>query len=391
MTSTMKVDYQGDYVSLSGYARATRNHVKALLEAGVDVAAINAPKDRLDNRLDAYWLSTLPELLSKNPGSPVRIQHETPEFYIPHPAQYNIAMLTFETDTIPNYDVDGNPRNNWVKQLNKMDEIWTFSSFMKEVFYNSGVKRKIPVHIFPHPIDLEKYQPGPGIELYDVKRRILGDDWFKFVASFQWSKRKNPYVLLAAFMSEFSAEEKVCLVIKTYGPDFSKGSKNMVVTNLVNMKRFFRNPKGLPRIFLQLEKLADEEVPAFMQSADVGVSTAYGEGFGLPIQEFMACGIPVIVPEASSFPDFVREDETGWLVKTYPTPVLGMTFKWYESYMKWWEIDVCHLMEKMRQAYNCADRLQKGRSARAFVEDHHSFEAVGKAMRARLEEIYDGL
>lgn len=42
-------------------------------------------------------------------------------------------------------------------------------------------------------------------------------------------------------------------------------------------------------------------------SADIFTLATIGEGFGLPILESMSCGVPVVVPNISSHPDFVGE------------------------------------------------------------------------------------
>jgi len=42
-------------------------------------------------------------------------------------------------------------------------------------------------------------------------------------------------------------------------------------------------------------------------SADIFALATIGEGFGLPILESMSCGVPVVVPDVSSHPDFVGE------------------------------------------------------------------------------------
>ena len=57
-------------------------------------------------------------------------------------SQYSIGFTYWETTAL-------NPR--WVDDMNKMDEIWTTSEFMKNVFINSGVHK--PVYAFSFGVD----------------------------------------------------------------------------------------------------------------------------------------------------------------------------------------------------------------------------------------------
>jgi glycosyltransferase involved in cell wall biosynthesis len=49
------------------------------------------------------------------------------------------------------------------------------------------------------------------------------------------------------------------------------------------------------------------ELSTLYAGVDIFALPTVGEGFGLPILEAMACGVPVVVPDISSHPDFVRE------------------------------------------------------------------------------------
>lgn len=53
------------------------------------------------------------------------------------------------------------------------------------------------------------------------------------------------------------------------------------------------------------DKLKDDEVPCLYSACDVLVVPSYEEGFGFPIIEAQACGIPVIAANRSSLPEVV--------------------------------------------------------------------------------------
>ncbi len=72
-------------------------------------------------------------------------------------------------------------------------------------------------------------------------------------------------------------------------------------------------------LFLKAEKLIDkdkiiftdfvseEDKPALLSGAKVFVSPSFYEGFGMHVLEAMACGIPVVVSNAASFPEIVKD------------------------------------------------------------------------------------
>jgi glycosyltransferase involved in cell wall biosynthesis len=53
-----------------------------------------------------------------------------------------------------------------------------------------------------------------------------------------------------------------------------------------------------------LGKFPDEDLPALYAGADVFVYPSLYEGFGLPVLEAMACGVPVVCSDTSSLPEF---------------------------------------------------------------------------------------
>lgn len=72
-----------------------------------------------------------------------------------------------------------------------------------------------------------------------------------------------------------------------------------------NLKRIKKACKdfNLVTTFEDLPILEDEELPLLYSSAQCLVYTTLYEGFGLPILEAMACGIPVITSNVSSMPE----------------------------------------------------------------------------------------
>jgi glycosyltransferase involved in cell wall biosynthesis len=66
----------------------------------------------------------------------------------------------------------------------------------------------------------------------------------------------------------------------------------------------------------------DEAMARLYNAADVYVSNSVGEGFGLPLLEAQACGVPVIAPDNTSQAELVGS-HYHWKIKTIPTPVFS--------------------------------------------------------------------
>lgn len=61
------------------------------------------------------------------------------------------------------------------------------------------------------------------------------------------------------------------------------------------------------------DPLPEEEMALIYSSADINLSSAVGEGFGLSLAESAACGTKSIAPRNSAIPEVLKD--TGWLVK----------------------------------------------------------------------------
>ena len=67
-----------------------------------------------------------------------------------------------------------------------------------------------------------------------------------------------------------------------------------------------RRRAGAPEILYLEDELAPAELPGLYTSCDCLVHPYRGEGFGLPILEAMACGLPVIVTAGGASDDFTN-------------------------------------------------------------------------------------
>ena len=101
---------------------------------------------------------------------------------------------------------------------------------------------------------------------------------------------------------------------------------------------------------------------------DVLLNPAKSEGFGVPIIEAGACGIPSIVNNYSSMPELVIPHVTGEICE-----VLGKVYTKIGSY--WMTPDPKSIYEKMEALFE-ADRVKMGEKAREFVVENYDTTKV---------------
>jgi glycosyltransferase involved in cell wall biosynthesis len=56
---------------------------------------------------------------------------------------------------------------------------------------------------------------------------------------------------------------------------------------------------------INLGWVSEDDMPSLYNAADIFLHTAEYEGFGLPVLEAMACGVPVVVSKSASLPEIV--------------------------------------------------------------------------------------
>jgi glycosyltransferase involved in cell wall biosynthesis len=177
------------------------------------------------------------------------------------------------------------------------DEIWTYSTYCAREFEADGIPREL-IQVIPLGVDPSRYQPDgeiPDRLKFLSTRKVV----FLFVGGTVW--RKGIDILLSAYCRAFTRQDDVALVIKEMGSDSFYQDFNLTGA----VQRLARTP-GAPEIILIDENLGDDEMPGLYRSCTCLVHPYRGEGFGLPVLEAMACGLPVIVTAGGACDDFAR-------------------------------------------------------------------------------------
>ena len=383
----MNIEWICDLKAPSGYGRASRADLRSVIKQGYSPSVVMHQHDRTELKLeqDKFWSEHVDSVLTPPKGdADIVIWQETPEFYLPDPTTFNIARIEWETSKILDYDHDNNPRFNWVKQLNSMSLILPASEFVAQTLRDSGVTT--PCHVIPHPTDLETLCPGDKHPIGGTGSRSINMDKFTVLSTFQYTPRKNPRALLCAWARSSLGKRQDCsLVLKTYGSGFEDN------TNIIKEVASFRKSLNIPglvrNVYPWTKLIPENRMRELYNTADVFVTTTRGEGFGMPMAEAMACGLPVIYADNTAHAEFC----IGYPVPCHATPVIGMPhIPWYSAAQDWWDIDILKLVDTLEVAYEDwkSGKLQElGSLARQKVKEIHSDESVGRLFAEQFNAI----
>jgi glycosyltransferase involved in cell wall biosynthesis len=235
-----------------------------------------------------------------------------------------VFYSVWETDRLP---------LPYCRNLDFADQIWTPTRWGASVLANSGVNA-LKIRTVPEGVDAAIFRPGPS---RDGAHRT-----FEFLFVGKWEERKGIQILLSAFTSEFQPSEPVRLTLHC-GHDRILGFS---VDDLVSQQLAGSHTVSRIRISPRLDQT---DLTSLMQAADAFVLPTRGEGWGLPILEAMACGLPVIVTNHGGHLEFCNERNAHLInVKSmveardphfFPPPI---------DWGCWAEPDIRHLQQIMR-------------------------------------------
>jgi glycosyltransferase involved in cell wall biosynthesis len=260
----------------------------------------------------------------------------------------NIVWAIFEQDKLaPAY----------LNKLSRADLIWTPSAWAKEILERQGLPCG-KVDVVPEGVCPKIYHPycRPWQE-------TRPPETFRFLMLGKFEARKGYDQLLEAFVRAFGKDPKVELLIKG---DFFHLRREVRGAKLLDfVKRY-----DAPNIRLLTGDVSREDLFLVYSSADAFVFPSRAEGWGLPLIEAMATGLPAITTNYSGQTEFLK-DVNGYFMPIahkivpindpeYQQFALGHEGDWG----RWAEPNIDDLAQKMREMVpNYGEWRQKGLEA----------------------------
>jgi glycosyltransferase involved in cell wall biosynthesis len=219
----------------------------------------------------------------------------------------------------------------------------------RDVLVHSGLARQ-RVRVVPYGVDTNRFVPGA--EPPDRSKP------FRFLCVGKWERRKGQEELVRAFCRAFDPATPVELYLHCHNPYRPGLDLESLVRSLV------AEEGGGPPIHLGAPR-SDDQLVRLYQSADAFVLPTRGEGWGLPILEAMACGLPVLVTDHPAVRTFANPPHAH-LIRARSVPVDDpMYFDPDLDWGEWLEPDPDHLVDLLRLAFEDRTTLRPaGRAAR---------------------------
>jgi glycosyltransferase involved in cell wall biosynthesis len=330
----MKLNVIDSIIGNTGYSKANRELFKAMEKLGFPVVhhTISPPKEG-----DIIYCRPFFQPTEQFFGKHKMVGQITLESTMLHEALVQLA----------NYDY--------------MTQVWTPSSFCRDIYVNSGV---IPekIRIIPHGVDPEIYHPT---------NRINDKFTFVFVGGYTGKgDRKGADMLIRAFAEEFKNDD-VRLYVKintAYGN---------AVNELVELAKPVKN-----KITFNTLNCTEDEMNQVYNVGDCYVCPSHSEGFNMTCLEAMACRLPIITTfwggQLDYLPTSNRFIAIGGFAPARYTP-------W--DCGRWAIPDIRSLKMEMRWSLQNQDECRKiGRKNLCVAKEWTWSEAAKKAIKA-LEEL----
>jgi GT2 family glycosyltransferase len=358
------IGWQSIFNFATGYAISSREFAAALDRKGVHVAykyayGAGTPFPREEPEEGESYLANVIRGRKLDASRP-QVVYAQGDVFERNFGSYRIGFTMLETDRIP---------EEWVRQANQMDEVWAPSQFNASTFSASGVTR--PIHVVPLGVDPDYFNPK-------IRSSRLSE-YYTFLSVFEWGERKAPEILLRGFNQEFRASEPVILVCKILNVDPG-------VDVEAEIRKLGLDPAG-GRIYISLNQVTPTyQLGMLYRSADCFVLSTRGEGWGMPIIEAMACGVPVIATNWSAPCDFMKPHNSYPLAVERLIPAVAKC-PYYKGF-RWAEPSRVELRRLMRRVYSSPGEA-RARGERAAVDIHAgwTWDHAAEKIVARLQAI----
>lgn len=231
----------------------------------------------------------------------------------------------------------------WRFALGRADRTQVISSYLGDMARHYGLEGK--VFVIPNGVDLKKFK------VESVKLKVSESDGKTIITVSRLVEKNGVDTLIRAFAEVKKQITDAQLIIAGDGP-LRRDLQNLAYDLLMQDSIIFKG------------KVAFENIPDVLESADIFVRPSRSEGLGTAFLEAMAVGVPVIATPVGGIPDFLEDGKTGLFAKVDDLGDLADK--------------ICILLQ------NEPMRRELSSNARRMVETGYSWDSIARRMRELL-------
>ena len=287
----MNVQFIGKFYDNHSLSIVNRNLVLKLSDTGMNISIIALDNYKPEANLDKNTvkkLKTLEQVTLENVD--VEVRHSYPPIWR-WPDNPNTKVVFIQPWEYPKAPFE------WQYKFETFaDMLVVPSKYVEEVFVNGGIN-PYKVYVVPNGINKNIFNKDSGESVAH-----LGIDSTKFnyvyVGNTQWRKGLEP--LLNVWATTFKKADNARLIIKD-SPDIY-GSSN-ILSEIIKLQY----KSGCAEIVYINDNLSDVDMANIYKASKYVVHPYRAEGFGMHVQEALACGCVPIISAGGPTEDFVPE------------------------------------------------------------------------------------
>jgi glycosyltransferase involved in cell wall biosynthesis len=299
----------------------------------------------------------------------------------------NLDLLTTlrSLDTLPLVEIASPKRFNvvipywelasllpeWVDVIHRFDEIWCASSFMARSVAAISAR---PVRVVRPAVERSLVARKPRSAFRLPENRFI---FFYAADAGSVLGRKNPKLLVDAYVEEFGPDERVICLVKIHYSD----------PNSLAMQDLLSISARRPDVVLMDGPLDQEDMRNLYELIDCYVSPHRSEGLGLTILEAMNAKKPVIATQYGGVTDFVNGETAVPL--EHRLVEIGEGHSPYPPYFIWADPLQSSLRFAMRWVFQNPDNARNvALRGHAHVRNIFSLDRTAGEIRAEIDRIW---
>jgi glycosyltransferase involved in cell wall biosynthesis len=207
---------------------------------------------------------------------------------------------------------------------------------------------KSKLHVFPTSVNINKFKPFNRDKLREKHQFGKDEKIILYVGRIEPPKRVEE--IIDAFCIMNKEIKNARLLIIGDGVEKEELEAKLEKKSIEKQVQFLGNKQR-------------NELPEYINCANISVLYSFNEGGPLAVKESLACGVPVVANKVGDIPEFVHNGKTGYLVENESIEELAKCMK------------SC-IEESDDMALNCVEMMKNYSTDKMFENVYHLYEAA---------------